>query len=293
MLTPLKRSPRHFGIALMLGSVLLISCSDAVAKLITLHIPVQQIALFQSCIMMLAVPVLVRERLRLRHLATAHPVLHLVRSLCQLASGLCFYTGLKLLPLADLVAVLFVGPLFVTALASLILGERVGLRRWAACLVGFIGALIVVRPGFGPMGWAWIYPLASTVFYSFYAICTRKVAPTERSGTLLFYSALASVVVLGAASPTFWVAPVGLEWPGLLTVGVVTASSAALAIRAFSLAPASLLAPFSYAEIITATFFGFLVFGHIPDAYTIFGAAVIAGSGIYVFYEETASRHQP
>ena len=286
----IRHNPRFIGILLILASVILISCSDTVAKVISANIPIQQIALLQACTMMLSVPLLVRDRFRFSHLSTRFPWLHLVRSLCQLGGGLCFYTGLKHLPLADLVAILFVGPLLVTVLASLFLGEQVGLRRWVACLVGFVGALIVVRPGFGTLGWAWIYPIASTSFYSVYVICTRRVAPSERGGTLMFYSALASVVVLGLTSPLFWVAPVGAQWLGLVTVSVVSATSAALAIRAYALAPASLLAPFSYVEIVTATFFGFVVFGALPDAFTILGAAVIAGSGLYVLYHEASTK---
>ena len=238
--------------------------------------------------MMLAVPLLVRDWRIGSFIMTRRPELQMVRSLCVLVSALCFYTGLKYLPLAEVVAIIFIGPLLVTMLSAWLLGETVGLRRWVACVVGFAGALIVVRPGLGGLGWAALFPITSTVLYAFYAICTRKVAPSERNGTMMFYAAVASVAFLGLTSPGYWVALSGVEWLGLITVGVVSCTSTALSIRAFSLAPASLLAPFAYVEIVTATTFGVVVFADLPDVFTVVGAAVIVGSGLYVFHAESS-----
>ena len=278
--------PHRAGILLVLGSVLLISCADAVAKLLTGPFPVMQIALFQSVAILLSVPLLARDwRLSLL-VRTNHPFLHLTRSLCSLGSALAFFTGLKHLPLAEIVAIIFVGPLLVTILAALVLKEQVGLRRWVACLTGFIGALIIVRPGFGSIGWTALYPITATSLYAIYVICTRITAPTDRHSTMMFYACAASVVILGASAPVYWVDPPPLGLAGLVSVAVLSATSAGLAIKAYALAPASMLAPYSYVEIVSATLFGFWLFSDLPDPYTVVGAGVIIASGLYVFHRE-------
>ena len=207
----------------------------------------------------------------------------------MLGSALSFFTGLKYLPLAEIVAIIFIGPLLVTILAALILKEHVELRRWVACITGFVGAVIIVRPGFGSIGWTALYPITATSLYSVYVICTRVTAPTERHSTMMFYTCVASVVILSVSSPLYWVEPPFLGWVGLTTVAVLSATSAGLAIKAYSLAPASMLAPYAYVEIVTATLFGFLLFGDLPDPYTVVGAAVVVASGLYIFHRERSS----
>ena len=278
--------PHRAGIFLVLGSVLLISCSDAVAKLLAGPFPVMQIALFQSVAILLSVPLLARDwRLDLL-VRTNRPVLHLIRSLCSLGSALAFFTGLKYLPLAEMVAIIFVGPLLITVLAAIVLKEHVGVRRWSACVVGFVGALIIVRPGFGSVGLTALYPIAATSLYSVYVICTRITAPKERHSTMMFYSCVASVVILGVSVPFYWIDPPPAGLLGLTTVAVLSATSAGLAIKAYSLAPASMLAPYGYVEIVTATLFGFFLFADLPDPYTVVGASVIVATGLYVFHRE-------
>ena len=275
------------GILLQLGALLLLSCSDAVAKILTDQVSIMQIALFQSVVMLLAVP-LIGKNWRLRSFVqTDRPRLQLVRSLCQLGSALCFFAGLKLLPLAELVSIIFIGPLLITALSALVLRERVGARRWCACLVGFAGAMVVVRPGFDTtLGWPALFPVAAASFFSVYVICTRLTAPHERHATMMFYTSIASVCILGVSVPAYWVTPAASGWLGLLTVGVLSATSVGLTIKAFALAPASLLAPFTYVQIVTATLFGFLLFNELPDTYTVVGVAIIISSGLYVFHRE-------
>ena len=271
------------GIFLMLGSTFLISCSDTFSKLMTAQVSVMQIALVQSVVMMAAVPFMVKTYHLPSILRTKRIGIQLLRSACQLTSALLFIYGLKKLPLADIVALIFVGPLIVTLLSSLILKERVGMARWLACLVGFMGALIVIRPGFGSIGWDALFPIGATSIYSIYIICTRSLAPHERHGTMLFYSALVSVVALSVSAPIYWVNPSINGWLGLLCVGILSCASAVFAIAAYARAPASMLAPFAYVEIISATAFGFLIFNDVPDVLTLVGAAIVIASGLYVY----------
>jgi drug/metabolite transporter (DMT)-like permease len=282
-------APYRAGILFVLGSVLMISCADAVAKLLAGPFPAMQIALFQSTAMLISVPLLAGDWRLIQLAKTNHPGLHALRSLCMLGSALSFFTGLKYLPLAEIVAIIFIGPLLVTILAALILKEHVELRRWVACITGFLGAVIIVRPGFGSFGWTALYPIAATSLYSVYVICTRVTAPTERHSTMMFYTCVASVVILSVSSPLYWVEPPFLGWVGLTTVALLSTTSASLAIKAYSLAPASVLAPYAYVEIVTATLFGFWLFGDLPIPYTVAGTAIVVASGLYIFHRERSS----
>ena len=281
------RHPHMIGILLIVAAMLLINCSDAVAKLTLEHVLVFQVALFQAAAMILAVPFIARTTSVPRLVRTSRPGLQLLRSCCQFGSSISFFSGLALLPLPDVIAIVLLGPLVITALAALILKERVGARRWAACIAGLIGALIMIRPSFeGGMGWPAALPLAAVFLFSIYAVITRKLAPYEGTGTMMFWGAIVGFVVLALASPFYWQAPEPEIWLGLAAVAVLSACSNGLTIRAYAHAPASLLAPFTYVEIIGGTILGYLIWRDFPDAITWVGIAIIVGSGLYVWHRE-------
>ena len=274
------------GILLILTALFLINCSDAVAKLVIVEVPVLQLALVQAAAMVFAVPFVARTARIASLVKTRRPWLQLLRSGCQFASSICYYSGLGLLPLPDVIAIIMVGPLMVTALAAIVLKERVGVRRWAACVFGLAGALVIIRPGFGGMGWPALWPIAAVSFYAVYVICTRLTAPHEGTGTMMFWGAIVGLVVLALASPFYWVPPTPAVWLGLAGVAVLSATSNGLTIRAYAHAPASLLAPFSYVEIIGGTILGYLIWHYFPDGMTWIGMAVIVFSGLYVWHRE-------
>ncbi len=289
---PPGRHPHIIGILLMLLGLTLITSSDAVAKLMTEAMPVFQIMLFQACGLVVLAPLVARRVNPLAILATPDLKLQIVRSVCQLASGLCFYHGLKVLPFADLVAILFIGPLVLTALAHVVLGERAGPRRWAACAVGFAGALVIARPGGEGMGWAALWPAAAVIFWSAYIIVTRRISARNGTANLMLWASLASLVVLAVlvvAVPGSWVMPQGWQWAALAAIALLSAASNGVTIRAFSIAPASLLAPFSYFEIVGATFYGYVIWHHFPDLWTWTGTAIIVAAGLYVYRRETVA----
>ena len=159
---PPGRHPHLTGILLMCLGLVLINTSDAIGKLMTEELPIFEIVLFQSVGLILLAMAVARRANPLTLVATPDPWLQGLRALFQTASGLCFFAGLKVLPFADLVAILFIGPLVVSAMAHVVLGEHVGPRRWAACLVGLAGALVIVRPGMDGLGWAAIWPISGT-----------------------------------------------------------------------------------------------------------------------------------
>lgn len=218
--------------------------------------------------------------------ATKRPVLQIVRSLILFVTTILFFAALSLLPLADATAIMFAGPLIATALSVPMLGEHVGPRRWASVVAGFIGVLIVIRPGMGAIGWTGLLPLAAATTYGLYQITTRIVSRTDGPLTTLAYTALTGTVAMNLAAPFFWQMPTTLDWGMLVIVGALGGLGQFLFIKAYSHATPSVLAPFIYTQLIWATLFGILVFGHFPDFWTIVGALVIAASGLYIWHRE-------
>lgn len=284
------RHPHVIGILLIVAALLLINCSDAVAKLVLTELPVFQLALIQAAAMVCAVPFLARTTSIASLIRTSRPGLQLLRSACQFGSALCFYYGLSLLPLPDVIAIIMIGPLMVTALAAIVLKEQVGLRRWGACALGFAGALIVIRPGLDGMGWPALWPIGAVGFFSVYAVITRLMSPHERTGTMMFWGAIVGLVVLAVSAPFYWVPPSPVVWLGLAGCGILSATSNGLTIRAYAHAPASVLAPFAYIEIVGGTILGYLIWQYFPDPLTWLGMAVIVGSGLYVWHRERYTR---
>ena len=279
-------NPHLKGIVLILISLALINASDVAAKLSIDAVTVLQVAFIQS-LGFFAIGFIVSRSLNARGiLKSRHWRLHLLRSVCILLSSIFYFKGLETMDLADIISIILLGPLLVTMLAAVVLKEKAGPRRWAACLVGFGGALLIIRPGLDGVGIAALWPLACISLYSVHVIATRYLSATESTGTIILWSPIVGVVVLGAATPFYWVWPDLTTWIGLLAVAFFSSVSNAFRIRALGYAPASVLAPFSYAEIIGGTVAGLLVFGTFPDGWSWIGIAIIVGSGLYVWHRE-------
>lgn len=209
-----------------------------------------------------------------------------VRGVFLVFSTLFFFAGLRYLPVADSVAVLFVAPLIVTALAPFVLGERVGVRRYSAVAVGFVGALIVIRPGAGAAGWHALFPLAAGVCYAGYLLATRRLAGRAPPAVTLAYTAIAGTIAASAALPFVWHWPGWVDFTMMAAIGPMAAAGHYLIIRAHERAQASLLAPFGYWQIVMATVVGYSGFGDFPDRWTWFGTAILVASGAYVSVRE-------
>lgn len=276
-----------YGILLMVATVCLLPITDSISKHLTADLPIVQIVwgkLFFFTI--IVVPILVARGgvglLRSRHLP-----LQIGRSLLLLFSMLIFVTALAFVPLAQAIAVLYVSPIFVTALSVPLLGERVGIHRWFAVAIGFTGAMIVVRPGFGVVHWASILPLVAALASALFQISTRRLTVIDPPMTTLFYTGFAGMFLASLLVVPWWM-PLSAEQWGLLAVaGAVSALASYLMIRAFEHVAASVLAPIGYVEILTASIAGFIIFGEIPDRWTVAGAAVIAASGFYIARRES------
>lgn len=209
------------------------------------------------------------------------------RGVALLLSGVFFIIALGHLPIAEATAIGFVSPLMMTALAVPLLGEKVGWRRWGAVLVGFIGVLIVVRPGGGDgFGWPAIWPVLSAAAWAIGLVLTRKMRAGDSPATMLFYTAVVSLVLAALAAPFAWQpAPPGW-WLIAALMGAFCALGQYLLIRAFQLAPASVLAPLNYTQMVWSPLIGLILFATWPDRWTWLGAAVIIASGIYIAHRE-------
>lgn len=221
-----------------------------------------------------------------RVLRTQRPVLQILRGLGVTLSSILFTLGLQYLPIADATASSFVAPLFVTALSIPMLRETIGWRRWTATVVGLAGVLIVVRPGGSAFQSASLLPVASALSWAFAMIITRMMSRTESPLTTLTYSAVIGFVLVSLVVPFVWQP---MTWPFLLLglfIGVSSTVGHWLLVTAFRYADASLLAPFSYLQLLWASIFGYLLFAVLPDAWTLAGAIIIAMSGLYTAHRE-------
>jgi len=214
------------------------------------------------------------------------PWLHVARSFLMLIATVCFFAALQFLPLADAIAIVFVAPLLVTAFSIPILGETVGWRRWLAILIGFGGVMVIIRPGAASTHWAMFLPLVSAFCYAVYQILTRIAARTDHANTSLIWT---SVIGVGATSlivPFFWVTPDLIGWAYKVALGACYGVGHYLLIRGLEIAPASVVSPFLYTQVIFAAILGLAIFNQFPDGWTLTGLAIVVPCGLYIWRRE-------
>ena len=287
------RADRPFrGIALILASTVFLGASDVTAKYLSSTLPSIEIAWIRFLVFaLIMVPAMVPGS-PFYAMRTPRSAFQLLRGVALLASSLFFISGLRFLPIAEASATGFVAPLFVTALSIVFLGERVGLRRWLATAAGLVGVLIILRPGTSAFHPAAFFPLVSALAWACTLIMTRLMSGRERAATIMTYSSIAGVCILTAMVPLVWVAP---SWHDVLFgifIGVASTAGQWIVVLAFRYADASVLAPFSYTQLLWVSILGFLVFGEVPDAWTVTGAAFIVASGLYTAHRERVRRSQ-
>ncbi|MBV8653391.1 MAG: DMT family transporter [Alphaproteobacteria bacterium] len=270
---------------LVLATGFLFSISDTLSKLLTQTIPVFEIAWlrFGAFVAMVVPAALIQGRAGLR---SSRPSLQILRGLGVTGSSIFFNFGVVSLPIADATVIGFASPIFITALSIPLLGEKVGIRRWSAVVVGLIGIIVVARPGAASFNPAAIFPLLSSMSWSIGMIFTRKLSASDPPLAIMAYSAVTGFVVLSLLLPYVWVPPSLTDIALGLCVGIASTSSHWVLIAAYRRADVSLLAPFSYIQIIWASILGFLFFGALPGPTTLVGAAIIAASGIYTAHRE-------
>lgn len=273
------------GVALVLAATFFFNAMDICAKAMTAHYEPFFVVWFRyasQALLALAVfaPALPRL-LRTRRLG-----MQILRSSLLFAATILFFYGFSVMPLADVIAVAQVTPLAITGFAALLLREEVGPIRWAGVAAGFIGALVILRPGFSDVGWAALFPFAGALCFAAYGVATRFLGEDENPWTTFLYTGSVGAVAASLAAPLVWQTPQAEHLPVLLTAGVFGGLGQGALIFAFSYAPASALAPFFYVGLIWATASGYLFFDHLPDLATVIGAAMIVGAGLLVQWRE-------
>ena len=288
MVTPadLPQNPRR-GILLMITALAMFSIGEGAVKYLMTEYEVVQVVWARYTFHALLFLIIFSGTGIKRQIATRRPWLQLGRSILLLTATAFFFTAVRYLSLAEATSINFVSPLLVTAFSIPILGERVGVRRWLAIMVGFMGVLIITLPGFGAMHWAAVLPLGTAVCYGLYQILTRIAARTEDSQTSLFWTSAVGILVTSAAVPFWWTSPSAFAWALMVGTGLFFGFGHYLLIKGFEVAPASLLAPFIYTQLIWVTIIGYIVFGNFPDGFTLLGGLIVIASGLYVWHRET------
>jgi drug/metabolite transporter (DMT)-like permease len=277
------------GIPWMLFALFCFVSMDAAVKTLVQDHSVVQVAWARYFFHLTVLAVILAPRLR-SVIKTQHLGLQLARSLLLLATTGFFYIGLRYVALVEASAMMLLAPLIVTALAVPVLKERVGPRRWISVIIGLGGGLIIIRPGADVMQLTILYPLAATCCYAVYQISTRMLSAADPVMTTLFYSALIGAIVTSITVPFHWTAPTPTGWVLLMITGLCGGIGHGAMIKAFSATPASVLAPFSYTNMIWATAYGYFIYAELPDLWTVTGAAIIISSGLYVYHRENAVR---
>ena len=272
------------GAALMVAGVFCMASMDAMIKILGHSIPVAQIVWlrFVSQALLVGAGLLIARRTLF---TSAHTKLHMLRGLATTFSSYLFFLGIIYLPLADATALIQLGPVMVTLGAVLVLGETIGRRRILGIATAFLGAMLIIRPGSSVMSPAAAFPMLGAIGFTVYALATRFVR-SDGPWTALFLQGVFGMMFSSLLVPFFW-QPIALAKvpvvAALVGFGIL---GHLLMIRAFAAAPAGDIAPYGYAGLLFAVIFGLLLFGEIPDGFTIIGAVVIVTAGIYVWYRE-------
>lgn len=274
------------GVALMILAIFLFTAMDATAKGLVADYPAPQVIWVRFAGQLLLVLLILRHHLG-PVLRTRFPVLHFWRSASQFGATTFFFLSLPHVGLAEATAIADINPVLITLGAALFLGERLGPRRVAGVVVALIGALIVIRPGAGVFTWWAVLPLLCAISYATSALLTRKIGAQESVWASMVYAALFGTILAGVALPFVW-EPIATEdlWKFALIACLGTGAQLCI-IRSFSIAEASVVAPFAYLGIVFAAFWGIVLYDHWPDQWTVIGALVIVGAGLYVWHRET------
>jgi drug/metabolite transporter (DMT)-like permease len=281
-----SRTRSFAGVAWLLGGFVLLVLSDATAKWLTESHGVVQIVSVRAAILVTGLTAFFALRGRRDVLYAGDLKMQIIRGCLACGSVYLFIFGLRYVQLAEAAAAAYLGPVIMTGLAPIMLGERVGIHRWSAVLLGFMGMLIMLRPSADSIAWAMLLPASAAVFGALRDIVTRKMRSSGHPVAVLLYSNLI-IMSVGLPFLLFVWQPFSLAETGLLFLSAALIGSAHLMhIQAFRLEEASVLAPFRYTGIIWGVLFGFLIWGDLPDSGVMTGAMVVIASGLYIYWRE-------
>jgi drug/metabolite transporter (DMT)-like permease len=291
--TALARRRTLNGILFMLAGSLCFAFMDTLVKWLSPRFSVMQIMFFRSFFALLPVLLQIAREGGLATLRTRRLHDHMARSLSGFFSLMGFVYAFGRMPLADVVAIGFSAPIFITALSVPLLGESVGIRRWSAVIVGFVGVLVMVRPGSGVFGQLALIVLGATMLYALNMIFIRRLGRTESTGAITFYYTATCSLLSAASLPFVWVTPSLTDGALLVVVGLIGGVGQLLVTAAFRNGPAAVIAPFDYASILYVTLLGYAIWGDLPDRILIVGAAIVVASGLYIVHREGRRTPRP
>ncbi len=277
-------------VGLVLAGTATIAVMDALVKHVSQSYSVLQITWVRYAVQLGLLFALVPPRRSLRFLATRRPGLQLLRAALLLTASVAFFTAVHFIPLAQANAIAFAAPLLITALSVPLLGERVGRRRWAAVVVGLLGVLVIIRPTTAVMHWAMLMALVMACASALYHTTTPILGRTENPLGTLYFAAILGTCLGAAVLPFAWSSPAAVDWALMAAIGALGTAGHFLLILAFQKADASVLSPFLYFHLLWATALGFAFFDELPDTWTVAGAAMVVGAGLYVYSRERPSR---
>jgi drug/metabolite transporter (DMT)-like permease len=282
-----QRRQRPTGIALMCCAVALFACLDTTAKYLNTQMDSLEIAWARYTSAFLLTLIVSNPLTQPGLLRTRRMTLQITRSVLLVGSTALNFLALRWLQLDEALSIIFTFPFIVAIASGPMLGEWLGWRRWSAICFGFAGVLLITRPGFGGMHPAALLSFAATVCYGLYAVITRIVSRVDSNQTSLFYANFIGALVMLPVIPFVWATPSSsLIALLLMGIGVLGSAGHFCLIAGHKLAPASVLSPFVYTQLIWVVILGYLVFDHVPTGWTIAGAAMVIGSGLYLLYRE-------
>jgi drug/metabolite transporter (DMT)-like permease len=273
------------GIGLMLASIAVFSINDALGKWLLATYSVGELLLVRSAAALLLLAPFIRQAGMAAFTRAPRPGLQIVRVLLSTLEVAMFFWAVSYLPLADTVTFYLAGPIYVTALSVILLGEKVGWRRWTAVIIGFAGVLLAMRPSAASFTLPALIALIGSIFFACLMIATRLLR--ETSNTVLIAGQIGGTLLFGAvAAPFWWITPSPLDLALLALFGVLSIMALACVNLSLKLAAASVVVPYQYTIIVWAIVLGYVVFGDVPDAFTLAGAAIIIMAGLYIFWRE-------
>jgi drug/metabolite transporter (DMT)-like permease len=280
-------SPGALGTLYMIAGGFLLTCQDAISKWLTADYHAGEIIAYRGIWTLIPVLVVVFWRGDLSVFRPRRPAAVAWRSLFTLITSVLVVLSFRFLPLSDALAIIFLNPLIVTALSVPMLGEPVGWRRWSAVGVGFLGVVLMTRPGYETVAWVVAVPLAAALFAALRDATTRKVGLAESTLCLLIYSTVLTVIGGFVTLPFGTHMPPLADWGLFVAAGLLAAGSHVLMIRAFQIANAATVAPFKYLNLVWAASLGYIFWGDVPDGWRFAGAGLVVASGLYVLHRET------
>jgi drug/metabolite transporter (DMT)-like permease len=289
MPAPTREEVRR-GILYVVASIFVFALTNALIKWLVVRYSVVEVIVFRSAFALIPCLYLIATHGGILALRTKRLHQHISRSLLQFVSMVCIFTAFGLMPLADATAITFASPLFLTMLSIPLLGEQVGIYRWSAVIVGFIGVLVMVQPGPTVLQSGALFPLANALINACVTIAIRRMTLTEASTTLVFYQTLVTGLIALILLPFFWVTPDLIDLALFSATGLLSGIAQFWWMQGCRFVPASVAAPFSYTSMIWSLALGYLIWSDVPSAAVLAGATIVIASGLYILYRETVRR---